>query len=260
MKNFIQIFIITIFFSIFFNVSSNSEVVKKIKVEGNQRISLESIVIFGDIIIDKNYQSSDVTQLIKKLYETNFFSNISINLENGILNISVEENPIINTIVFTNEKAKKYQKVLKENLILREKTSFVKNYLKKDVNTVKEFYRQQGFYFSKVEIEVEKLSKNRVNLIYSVEKGKKAKISKIYFLGDKKIRDNRLRDVITSQEAKFWKFISKNVYLNKNRIELDKRLLKNYYKNKGYYEINIATSNVEYSESGGFVLTFSIDA
>tara|TARA_B110000438_G_scaffold303518_1_gene365370 strand:- start:621 stop:2867 length:2247 start_codon:yes stop_codon:yes gene_type:complete len=260
MKNFIQTFIITIFFSIFFNISSNSEVVKKIKVEGNQRISLETIVIFGDIIIDKNYQSSDVTQLIKKLYETNFFSNISINLENGILNISVEENPIINTIVFTNEKAKKYQKVLKENLILREKTSFVKNYLKKDVNTVKEFYRQQGFYFSEVEIEVEKLSKNRVNLIYSVEKGKKAKISKIYFLGDKKIRDNRLRDVITSQEAKFWKFISKNVYLNKNRIELDKRLLKNYYKNKGYYEINIATSNVEYSESGGFVLTFSIDA
>ena len=94
--------------------------------------------------------------------------------------------------------------------------------------------------------------KNRVNLIYSLDKGKRAKISKIFFLGDKKLRDKRLRDVITSQEAKFWKFISRNVYLNKSRIDLDKRLLKNYYKNKGYYEVQISSSNVEYSGGRGF--------
>ena len=97
-------------------------------------------------------------------------------------------------------------------------------------------------------------------MIYTINKKDKAKIAKIYFLGDKKIRDSRLRNVITSTEAKFWKFISKNVYLNKGRIELDKRLLKNYYKNKGYYEVDISSSNVEYSEGDGFVLTYSINA
>ena len=102
-----------------------------------------------------------------------------------------------------------------------------------------------GFYFVKIDIEIEKLKKNRVNLIYTIDKGEKAKISKIYFLGDKKVRDKRLRDVITSQESRFWKFISRNVYLNKQRVELDKRLLKNYYKNKGYYEVKISTANVE---------------
>ena len=79
-------------------------------------------------------------------------------------------------------------------------------------------------------------------------------------MGDKKIRDKKLRDIITSEESKFWKFISRNVYLNKERIELDKRLLKNYYRNKGYYEVDITSSNVEYSEGEGFVLTYSIDA
>ena len=78
------------FFLTIFNAHSNSEIVKKIKVEGNQRISLETIAIFGDIIIDKDYQSSDITQLIKKLYETNFFSNISINLEDGIKDYTQE--------------------------------------------------------------------------------------------------------------------------------------------------------------------------
>ena len=174
--------------------------------------------------------------------------------------IAVKENPIINTLVFKGEKAKKYTEALTPLLLLREKPSYIENYIKSDINKIKEFYRAIGFYFIKIDEEVEKLERNRVNLIYSLDKGKKAKISKIYFLGDKKIREKRLRDIITSQEAKFWKFISKNVYLNKNRIELDKRLLKNYYKNKGYYEAEIESSNVEYSEGEGFVLTYSINA
>ena len=79
-------------------------------------------------------------------------------------------------------------------------------------------------------------------------------------MGDKKLRDKRLRDVITSQESKFWKFLSRNVYLNNARVELDKRLLKNYYRNKGYYEATVTSSNVEYLEGEGFILTYSIDA
>ena len=79
-----------------------------------------------------------------------------------------------------------------------------------------------------IEAEVEKLERNRINISYLIDKGKKAKIAKIYFLGDKQIREKKLRDIITSQEAKFWKLISRNVYLSKERVDLDKRLLKNY--------------------------------
>ena len=117
-----------------------------------------------------------------------------------------------------------------------------------------------GFYFVKSDAEVENLEKNKVNIVYTIDKGEKAKIAKIYFLGDKKIRDKKLRDIITSQEAQFWKFISRNVYINKERIELDKRLLKNYYRNKGYYEVDVSSSSVEYLEGEGFILTFSINA
>ena len=91
-----KIFILAILFFAFLSVKSYSEIVEKIEIKGNERISNETIVVFGDIAIGKNYEKSDVNSLIKKLYETNFFSNISINLQNGILNIEVEENPIIN--------------------------------------------------------------------------------------------------------------------------------------------------------------------
>ena len=114
--------------------------------------------------------------------------------------------------------------------------------------------------FVKIDTEIEKLEKNKVNIVYTIEKGDKAKIAKIYFLGDKKIRSKKLRDIITSQEARFWKIVSASVYLSKERIDLDKRLLKNYYRNKGYYEAQVRSSNVEYCEGEGFVLTYSIEA
>ena len=234
MANFKKIFVAILLFFIFFNVNSYSEVVNKVNVKGNDRISLETIMIFGDVAIGKNYETSDVNLLIKKLYESNFFSNISVKLENNILSIVVEENPIINSIIFDGEKAKKYKEVIRELLTLREKSSYTANSIKHDINQIKVFYRTLGFYFVKIDAEIEKLKKNRVDIIFSIDKGKKAKITKIYFLGDKKIRDKKLRDIITSQESKFWKFISRNVYLNKERIELDKRLLKNYFRNKGF--------------------------
>ena len=241
-------------------VNSYSEVVNKVYVEGNKRISSETIIIFGDINIGKNYESSDINSLIKKLYETNFFTNIKVELKNNILNIFVKENPLVDTIVFKGEKAKKYKERITELLTIRENTSFVDNYLKQDINIIKAFYSHNGYYFAKVQTEIENLKKNRVNITYIIDKGEKAKITRIYFLGDKKVRDKRLRDVITSEESKFWKFISKNVYLNQERINLDKRLLKNYYRNKGYYEVDVTSSNVEYSEGEGFILTFSINA
>jgi len=255
-----KINIFVILFSIFFNVNSYSEVVKKVDVQGNDRISSETIIIFGDIAIGKNYEQSDISLLIKKLYETSFFTNITIELANNKLTIVVEENPIVNSIIFKGEKAEKYKKKILELLHVRENTSFVSNLIKSDINQIKSFYKELGFYFVDIDVEIEKLKRNSLNLIYSINKGEKAKISKIYFLGDKKFRDKKLRDIITSEESKFWKFLSRNVYLHQGRIELDKRLLKNYYKNKGYYEVDLASSNVEYSEGEGFVLTFSINA
>ena len=260
MINLKKIFISIILFFIFLSAHSHAEVVKKIEIKGNERISAETITIFGDISVGKNYEISDINSLIKKLYDTTFFSNISVVVKNNILSVTVKENPIINSITFEGEKAKKYKEKIRELLLLRENGSFVENNIKSDINLIKDFYRSIGFYFVKIDVEIAKLEKNRINISYLIDKGEKAKIAKIYFLGDKKIREKKLRDIITSQESGWWKFISRSVYLSKERIELDKRLLKNYYRNKGYYEVNIKSTNIEYAEGEGFVLTYNINA
>ena len=73
MANFKKIFFVFILFFLAFSAKSYAEIVNKVEVKGNDRITLETIVIFGDIIVGKNYESPDINLLIKKLYETNFF-------------------------------------------------------------------------------------------------------------------------------------------------------------------------------------------
>ena len=260
MTRFKKIFGLFLLFFLLINEKSFSDVVKEVEIEGNNRISKETIMVFGDISVGKDYNIPDVNILIKKLYSTSFFSDISASIENNTLRIIVKENPIIKSIVFDGEKAKKYMEMIKDLLSLRENGPFVENNIKKDINLIQEFYRSLGFYFVKIDAEIARLEKNRVNIKYLIEKGDKAKISKIFFIGDKKIREKKLRDIITSQEDRFWKFISRTVYLNKERIELDKRLLKSYYRNKGFYEVDVKSTNVEYSEGLGFVLTYNINA
>ena len=76
MYKIIKSVLVVLFFSALFNLKLYAEVVKKIEIQGNERISSETIILFGDISTDKDYNSSDINNLIKKLYETSFFSNL----------------------------------------------------------------------------------------------------------------------------------------------------------------------------------------
>ena len=76
MRKFIKLFSALALFFLIFTANSFSEIVNKVKIQGNERISLESIMVFGDITLGNNYESQDINLLIKKLYETNFFSDI----------------------------------------------------------------------------------------------------------------------------------------------------------------------------------------
>ena len=250
-------------FLAFASSNANAGMLKKLEIIGNLRISNETIKVYGEIEINKDYSNDDLNTVIKKLYDTRFFSDISTSFSNGVLKINVKENPIIDSIIIEGEQAEKYKKAILKMLALKEKSSYIESDINQDVQTVKNFYKFLGYYTAEVTAYIQELGddKNTINLIYSIEKGVRNKISKVYFLGDKgKAREKRLRDVITSQEARFWKVLSKNIYLNPDRIELDKRLLKNYFLGLGYYNVEVLSSNVELKNESSVELTFSINA
>ena len=81
-----------------FVTSATSEILKKIEITGNKRISSETIIIFSEVNINEQISKSKLDKVIKNLYQTNFFRNISLNFENQILFLNVEENPIIENL------------------------------------------------------------------------------------------------------------------------------------------------------------------
>ena len=249
-----------LFFTILLSTKVFAEVVNKISIEGNQRFSDETVKVYGNLSINKNYTNIEINDALKNLYSTNFFKNIEIKVENGVLMVLLEEYPIINDIKINGEETKKITKLLLEQINLKANGSFIKDSLNKDIILIKKIYASLGYNSTRVNAKVENFTKNRLNLYFFVEKGKKNRIAKINFIGDKKIKDRRLRDVIVSEEHKFWKFISRNTNMNDNNLNLDKRLLVNYYKSIGYYDVQIVSSSVEIEDSNLTTITFNIDA
>ena len=107
---------------------------------------------------------------------------------------------------------------------------------------------------------IEEKDDNKINLIFNIELGEKAKIKKIKFIGNKVFKDSKLKNIIVSEEYKFWKFISGKKYLNEKLINFDKRLLKNFYLNKGYYNVEINSSFAKLINDDEFELIFNINA
>ena len=251
-----------IFLIFFILITSNlkAEIIKNFIVEGNERISAETIKVYSGIELNKSYDQDSINNALKELYSTNFFEDIQISIEGDTFKIYVKEYPLINSVELEGEKSNTVKKSVLERLSLKSSGSFIESSLNEDVNLLKKIYASIGFNFAQVEAKIEKFSNNRINLIYVLDKGKKTDIKKINFIGDKKLKERRLRDIIVSEEAKFWKFLSKNTFLNSNTINLDKRLLENYYKSLGYYDVQILSNSAEVSNQNFTTLTYTINA
>ncbi|MBD1157206.1 outer membrane protein assembly factor BamA [Pelagibacterales bacterium SAG-MED20] len=254
--------IVKIFFLILlFTASSYSAIINSIDITGNKRLSRESILMFGKIDINKNYSNEDLNIILKDLYQTDFFKQIDINIENKVLKINVLENPIIENIEVNGVKNKAFKKAIVDALSLKDRKPYIETLQKRDINLIKNIIKTNGYYFGEIKTSLTKNdTQNSIQLTYDIELGERAKIKNIIFIGDKKIKDKKLKNIIASEESKFWKFISNKVYLDNERINLDKRLLENYYKNNGYYSVKIENSFVEFQNERSFKLVFKINA
>ena len=247
-----------ILFTIFLVFSAYSKNYEKIIVNGNERISNETILIFSEIqdskVLDENY----INEILKKLYKSGFFKDVTVKIENNNLIIEVLENPIIQTVFIEGIKKNKLKEEIYEILTLKNRSSFNEALVNSDEVAIINFLKSKGYYFSNIITSYDSKDNKTIDLFYKINLGQKAKLSKITFIGDKQVKENLLRDVIVSEEYRFWKIISGKKFLNENLIKLDERLLVNFYKNKGYYDVVIDSSIATYIGNNEFELIYNI--
>ena len=255
-----RLFLKIIFISSILINSSFAEIIKEIKILGNERITSDTIKIFTTVKTNDDIDENKVNFILKELYETGFFKNVNVEFKNNILEINVVENPIIQEIRYEGIKAQKIRNAILSDLKLKSRSSFNEIFLDQDKNSIISSLRSLGYYFSKVEVFINDLNDNRIDITYQIELGEKAKIKKISFIGNKIYKDKKLKRTIVSEEYKFWKFISGKKFLNENILNMDNRLLKNFYLNKGYYDVKINSSFAKLINEDEFELIFNIDA
>ena len=259
--NSIKILLKTIFLILFFLSSHGfSDTLNKIEIVGNDRISDETIKLFIQVELNDQINNNKLNDILKDLYETDFFKDISVSFKNQILSISVEENPIIENILYEGIKSNRILDIIKKETSIRSRSSYNEIIIKKEKSKIENILKNLGYYNSNIETLVEQKKNNLVNITYNINLGKKSKIKKITFIGNKIFKDKKLRRVISSNEYKFWKFISGRKYLNPNLVSFDERLLRNFYKNNGYYNAEINSSFAKILENNTFELIFNINA
>tara|TARA_B110000305_G_scaffold86624_1_gene97549 strand:- start:1000 stop:3234 length:2235 start_codon:yes stop_codon:yes gene_type:complete len=253
-------FITIILLIVSFSLTAKAEVIKDIIIKNNDRISSNTIKTYGNIKIGVDYSSDDLNTILKNLYETNFFQDVSLNIDKNILIINVIENPLIQTITINGIKSKRIKDAILDSLNLKSKSPFIESQVEKDLIRIKTSLSNEGYYFSNVTSSIEDNLNNTINLNFDINLGDKVKISKIEFTGDKIVKERTLRNLITIEESKFWKFLSKKKYLNEQTLLRDERLLKNYYLDEGYYDVVVNASTAKLLDNNSFNVSFNINA
>ena len=256
----IKIILFTLLVKFSFINSAYSEQLRAIEIYGNDRLADETIKLFSNLNVGDKIDANTMNDAFKALFDTNYFKNLKINIDTGILKITVVENPIIQEIVINGIKNKSILKELKKITRKSEKYPFVESYVINQKNQLNNIVRMNGFYFANIETQIIDNNNNSVNLIYNFDLGERAKINKINFVGNKIFKTRKLRKIILSEETRPWKFLTKNTYLDLNRINVDKNLLKKFYKNRGFYDVKIKSSYAEIKNNKNFDLIFTIDS
>ncbi|WP_421865598.1 outer membrane protein assembly factor BamA [Parvibaculum sp.] len=240
-------------------VAQDQLVVTEVAVKGNQRIEAGTVRSYTLIKPGSFYSPELADQSLKQLFGTGLFADITMRLEGTKLVVSVVENPIINRVAFEGNSAIK-EEDLQNEVQLQPRVIYTRAKVQSDVSRMIELYRRGGRFSATIEPKVIQLPQNRVDLVYEISEGPKTKIASINFIGNKEFSDGALREVISTSESAWWKFLSSSDSYDPDRLTYDRELLRRYYLQRGYADFRVVSAVADLSrDDSAFHITFTVD-
>ncbi|MGA1846429.1 outer membrane protein assembly factor BamA [Deferribacter abyssi] len=221
--------------------------IDKVEVKGNHRIPL-STIIEKSVKPGENFDLKKIDESVKQLYETGLFLDIKVDLtvkdEKVVLTYIVKEKPFINKIYFEgNDEIK--EDTLKELLVIHEGDPFDKRKIEQSIAEIRKKYEDENFYNVKVSYDIEERKDNSIDLIFTIDEGKEAKVVKINFYGNKVFKDKELKKVIETDEKGFFSWLTGSGKLKREELELDRERIRAKYLNNGYMRVKVAEPEVK---------------
>ena len=235
------------------------EIVSQVNIVGSQRIEPDTVRSYIKLKPGDLYTAEAGDQVIKDLFATELFADVTVREANGAVTIEIKENPVINRIIFEGNKRLKEDKILKE-VRLAPRQIFTRSKVRADVARIIELYRRQGRYAATVDPKMVMLDQNRVDIVYEITEGDKSKVQQINIIGNEIFSDGRIRKEMATKQSRLTSFFSSNTSFDPDRLQYDQQKLRQFYLTQGYADFRVISAVAELTpDKRDFIITYVVE-
>ena len=233
--------------------------IQSINVTGNQRIEAGTIRSYMLVRPGDPFDSDRLDRSLKTLFSTGLFQDVQLSRDGGALTVKVVENPLVNRVVFEGNR-KLSDDQLRPDIQTKARAVFTASLAEADRQRILELYARKGNYDAVVEPQIIRLDQNRVDVVFQISDGATSLISKIAIVGNRRFSEDRLIEVISARESRWWRFLSSSDQYDPERMTFDKELLRRFYLKYGYADIQVLDATAELSpDRKGFFVTYTLN-
>lgn len=221
-------------------------VITDIRVEGLQRISAGTVFNYLPVKVGSKISEKDYPELIRALFKTGFFTDVSLGREGDVLVITVAERPAIAEIKISGNKdinTEDLKKGLKQ-VGLDEGQVFDRSLLDKVEQELLRQYYSRGKYAVKINTQVRPLERNRVAIELDITEGAAASIRQINIVGNQAFSQKELLKQLQLSSTGWFSWLSRDDQYSKQKLAADLETLRSYYLDRGYLQFNIDSTQV----------------
>ncbi|NOX08279.1 MAG: outer membrane protein assembly factor BamA [Gammaproteobacteria bacterium] len=224
-------------------------VVKDIRVEGLQRISVGTVFTYLPIRVNDYFNADSSKEAVRSLFRTGFFKDVSLERDGGVLVVVVRERPAISAISLNGNDDIDTEALLSslKEVGFAEGRVFKRAMLERVEQEMRQQYFSQGKYAVKIESTVTPLERNRVSIHIEVVEGQAAKIKHINIIGNTAFNDEVLQDNFELSEPTTFSFLTDVDDYSKQKLAADIETLRSYYLNRGYVKFSVTSTQVTIS-------------
>lgn len=226
------------FYSRYFFCSCSAGELNKIEVFGAKRLHKQDILSHVDFSVGDDITGHELNLLLKKLYRTGLFADVSLEIKDGLVKINVKESPILFNITIEGNKFASTSDI-KKALNLKKDSIFNQALLEKGLKEVSALYRLKGRPNTKVSYQIINKSPGVVEVLIKVRETKSLKISRIRFFGNEKFMDFDLKKAILSKEFTILRILGSSYYYVEECTPIDIEMLKLFYQSSGYFDFRV---------------------
>ena len=233
--------------------------ISDIKVTGNRRVAEGTVLSYLPVQVGDLVSQGALSQSLERLFATNLFKDLKLDLDGSVLLVTVVENPIVNRVSIEGNDVISDERLL-EVIDVQPRRVYDRQLALDAAAKLLNVYRAGGRFGAVVEPKIIELNENRVDLVFEVDEGPLIKIETIVFSGNKNFSDAALTQAIVSRERRWWAFLTPNDKYDEGRLDYDVRLLRQFYLSRGYADINVSRARGGLlPDRSGFALTFLIN-